>query len=315
MPDHGAPENLNEPVAVRRACFVLAYDGAAFHGFAPNPGVPTVVGVLSDAMELVSRHEINLIGAGRTDAGVHAWGQVVSCELPARVDLANLIHHVNRMCAPHVVVRSAEWMADDFSARFSATWRHYRYTIVNGPAQNPFLAATAWHVPQPLLLAGMQLACDALIGEHDFTTFCRKPKPAGGQPEPSLRRRVMLARWSDITDSLGPYAEGSRVLRFEIRANAFCHQMVRSIVGTHADVGRGRFHAGDMRALILARDRTIAGDVAPAHGLMLWQVGYDGERYHGGRGRSAPSVTADVVAETEPGGHQHHDADGASQQP
>jgi tRNA pseudouridine38-40 synthase len=236
---------------------------------------------------------VDLVGAGRTDAGVHAWGQVVSCDIPSATQLDNLIRRVNRMCGPRLVIRSGEWVSDEFNARFSAQWRHYRYTVLNGPIGNPLMTTNVWHVSRPLMLPAMQLACDPLIGEHDFTTFCRKPHVVEGAAEPSMRRRVMQARWTDVTDSsdlfdhVGPRSAGGsasadgafpappRLLRFEIRANAFCHQMVRSIVGTLVDVGRGRFHAGDIRSLMLARDRQVAAEVAPARGLVLWEVGYD----------------------------------------
>jgi tRNA pseudouridine38-40 synthase len=251
----------------------VAYDGSGFHGFAEQAngsGAPTrtVMGVLREALERVCRIELTLTGAGRTDAGVHAWGQVVSGLVPATTDLERLAHKVNRMCAPAVVVRSAEWADPDFDARFSARYRHYRYTVVNHPAPVPALAATAWHVAEPLDLWAMRLACDPLIGEHDFSSFCRRPKVGPDQPAPSLQRRVISAGWSQVESDFGP------VLRFEIRANAFCHQMVRSIVGTMVDVGHRRFHAGDIRAMMLQRDRSAAGQVAPPHGLMLWEVGY-----------------------------------------
>lgn len=282
MPADGAIEIVNGPVALRRACFVVAYDGSGFHGFAPNRDVKTVVGVLTEAMSLVSRHSVHLVGAGRTDAGVHAWGQVISCDLPAETLLGDLIRRVNRLCSPRVVLRSGEWVSDDFSARFNAKWRHYRYTVHSGTVPNPFLASTAWHVRRPLLLPAMQLACDPLIGEHDFSSFCRRPHVGDGEPEPSMRRRVVFASWTDVTDvteAAGPYVGDARVLRFDIRANAFCHQMVRSIVGTLVDVGRGRFHAGDIRALMQARNRQGVSEVAPAHGLVLWEVGYSDDLF------------------------------------
>jgi tRNA pseudouridine38-40 synthase len=114
----------------------------------------------------------------------------------------------------------------------------------------------------------MQLACDPIIGEHDFASFCRAPKTKPGQAPASLRRRVLLARWSEVPSEYGP------LLRFEIRANAFCHQMVRSIVGTMVDIGSGRLHAGDMMSIMHRADRTAAGQVAPPHGLSLWDVFY-----------------------------------------
>jgi tRNA pseudouridine38-40 synthase len=260
----------SEPVALRRARLVVAYDGSGFSGFAESGGgVTTVMGVLRQTISRVVGVEVALVGAGRTDAGVHAWGQVVSGDLPASTDLANLSHRIDRMCGPAIAVRSAEWTADpEFNARFSARWRHYRYTVLNQPTAVPFLAGTVWHVPEPLDLWAMQLGCDPLIGEHDFTSFCRKPKGADDQPQPGLTRRVLHASWAQVAGDHGP------LLRFEIRANAFCHQMVRSTVGTLVDVGARRIHAGDVRGILLARDRARAGQVAPPHGLCLWDVGY-----------------------------------------
>jgi len=149
-----------------------------------------------------------------------------------------------------------------------ATWRRYRYTVLNQPVPVPLLAATTWHVPSPLNLWAMQLACDPLIGEHDFASFCRRPKVAEGEAPKSLTRRVLEADWTTIDSDYG------ELLRFEIRANAFCHQMVRSIVGTLVDVGRGRRRAGDMRAILAARSRQAASAPAPPHALCLWDVGY-----------------------------------------
>jgi tRNA pseudouridine38-40 synthase len=255
---------------IRRARLTVAYDGGRFHGFAENDGVETVMGVLRAAIETVLRQSVDLVGAGRTDAGVHAWGQVVSGDLPEDTDLVGLARRVSRICSPHITVRDAQWTDDpEFSARFSAQWRHYRFHVWNAPQTNPFLVGSAWHVPVPLNLWAMRLGCDPLIGEHDFGSFCRKPKVAEGQAEAPLTRRVMLARWNEVSSD---YGRG--MLRFEIRANAFCHQMVRSIVGTLVDVGAGKLHAGDVRGILLARDRSAAGQVAPPQGLCLWEVGY-----------------------------------------
>ena len=256
---------------LRRARFTVAYDGTSFHGFAENDGVRTVMGEFRDAVERVVRRPVELVGAGRTDAGVHGWGQVVTCDLPDDTDLDGLVRRINRMCGPQVVARSAVWApGPDFSARYSAKWRQYRYDVWNAPQPNAFLATMSWHVPAPLSLPALRLSCDPLIGEHDFTSFCRRPKVVEGQPEPSMKRNVMLARWSEV-----PTDYGVGLLRFEIRANAFCHQMVRAIVGTMVDAGAGRLHAGDIRGILLAKDRQTAGQVAPPHGLCLWEVGYD----------------------------------------
>ena len=251
---------------MRRARLTVAYDGSGFRGFAPNPGVRTVMGELADAIALVVRQPIGLTGAGRTDAGVHAWGQVVSGDLPDDIDLDDLGRRLNKLCAPAIAVRDLAWVDGGFDARFSATWRHYHYDVWNGATPNPLLGGRAWWVAQPLARWALQAACDPLIGEHDFASFCRRPKTAEGEPEPSLVRRVLSARWSELDDP--------DHLRFEIRANAFCHQMVRSIVGTLVDVGLGKASPGDIRGILVRRDREAAGQVAPPYGLVLWEVGY-----------------------------------------
>jgi tRNA pseudouridine38-40 synthase len=221
-----------------------------------------VGGTLEAALERVLRHPVELTVAGRTDAGVHATGQVVSFDARAEgLDLARVQRAVNRMLRPAIVVHTAEVAAPDFDARFSARARRYRYLVLNRATADPFLAATAWHVEPVLDLSRMRLACDPLIGEHDFSSFCRRPKGDGAP----LVRRVLDARWSD---------QGEGLLRFDIAATAFCHQMVRSIVGTLVDVGRGRRRAGEVKGILAARDRAAAGEPAPPHGLSLEEVVY-----------------------------------------
>lgn len=254
---------------MRRARFTVAYDGTELSGFAEQPGVRTVLGELRGSIERILQRQSDLVGAGRTDAGVHGWGQVISLSLPVGTDLESLQRRVNRMCGPQIAIRDIAWAADpDFHARFDATYRQYRYHVLSQREPDPFVARTAWHVTEPLHLPSMQLACDPLIGEHDFSTFCRRPKEEPGESPASLRRRVYAAGWKRVPgDTTG-------LLRFEITANAFCHQMVRSIVGTLVDVGRGKLHAGDVRGILVRRDRQLAGQVAPPHGLVLWEVGY-----------------------------------------
>ena len=170
----------------RRARLIVAYDGTLFHGFAENGDVRTVVGVLREAMEKVVRQPVELVGAGRTDAGVHAWGQVVSCDLPDDIDLDALERRVNRMCSPEVVVRSTAWAeSPEFSARFSATWRHYRYHVWNAPQANPFLAPTSWHVVQPLSLR----PCNSPAIRCSANTISRRSAAARRPPRASRRRR------------------------------------------------------------------------------------------------------------------------------
>jgi tRNA pseudouridine38-40 synthase len=200
---------------------------------------------------------------GRTDTGVHAWGQVVSFDVPGEdVDLERVQRSVNSQLGPRIVVRDVRVVDGDFSARYSALARRYRYTVLNRPVPDPFLAATSWHVETPLDLSVMRLACDPLIGEHDFTSFCRPPR---GAQSYSMVRRVSDARWLDL---------GEGVLRFDIEASSFCQQMVRSVVGTMVSMGAGRLTAGDMSGILRARVRAAGGRVAPPHGLCLWEIVY-----------------------------------------
>lgn len=246
-----------------RVRLLVAYDGGAFHGFAAQPGVKTVGGTLATTLERVLRHPVELVCAGRTDAGVHGWGQVVSFECSAdRFDPEKIQNAVNGLCGPQIVVRAVAVAAPDFSARFDARARRYRYTVLNRPVPDPFLAATSWHVSQPLDLRMLNAACDPLIGEHDFSSFCRRPK---GLADASLVRRVLGARWVD---------DGDGVLRFWIEATAFCHQMVRSITGTVVEAGLGKKTPADVLSALRAQDRSAAGPVAPPHGLCLWEVVY-----------------------------------------
>ena len=254
----------------RNARLVVAYDGTDFHGFAESAGVPTVMGALRAELERVVRCPVELTGAGRTDAGVHAWGQVVSGRLPAGTDLRRLAHSLNRLCGPAISVRNASWADADLSARFSATARSYRYRVWNDAPPNPLLARFSWHVPGPLDVAAMNRGAAAVIGEHDFASFCRRPRRPADAGEPSMVRRVEHARWRVVDGAL---------LEFAITATAFCHQMVRSIVGTLVNVGLGRRPVESVADALAARDRDAAGRVAPPTGLVLWEVDYDGERW------------------------------------
>ena len=254
-----------------RLRLLVAYDGGGFRGFAPNPGVRTVAGVLADALERRLGYPVQLTCAGRTDAGVHARGQVVSLDVAdedaSTERLESLRRGVGRMCGPDVAVLAAAPAPADFDARFSALARSYRYTIWNAAEPDVFRRAYAWHVPEPLDPAAMDDAADLLVGEHDFASFCsRSQQVIDGEVRvaPTVRR-VRRAGWSRPSPGL---------LLFDIEANSFCRQMVRSIVGTLVEVGRGRRPAGDIPRVLEARDRAAAGGVAPPHGLCLESVAY-----------------------------------------
>jgi tRNA pseudouridine38-40 synthase len=243
-----------------RCRLLVAYDGTGFHGFAEQAGVRTVGGALRRALEKVVRDEVTFTCAGRTDTGVHAWGQVVTFDAPPGLDPWRVQAGINGMLGPEVVVRAADLVDASFDARRSATSRVYRYTIVNRPVPDPFLARYAWWVPESLDLKLLRLASDPFLGEHDFAAFCRK-----GPEGSTTVRRVLASCWHD---------RGDGVLVYEVRASSFCWQMVRSVVGTLVEVGHGRKRPGDVMGIIRGKDRQAAGQLAPPHGLCLWEVGY-----------------------------------------
>jgi len=260
--DERIEEQPVEAAPVNRLKLVVAYDGTDFHGFAAQGDVRTVAGTLADAFEKTlrsPREELELACAGRTDAGVHAWGQVVSVQVPADVDPEQLRHALNRIAGPEIVVRTCDVVDPSFDARHSALWRRYRYTIVNRTDPDPFLARYAWWLPKPLDIARLRLAADPFVGEHDFAAFCRK-----GPPGSTTKRTVLESHW--IEDS----ARGDGVLVYEVRAKAFCWQMV----GTIVEAALGRLRPGDIMQILRSDDRQAAGRLAPAHGLCLWDVGY-----------------------------------------
>jgi tRNA pseudouridine38-40 synthase len=196
--------------------------------------------------------------AGRTDAGVHAEGQVASFRAPNQTDPDRIQRALNGMLAPEVVVRTARRAPDAFDARHSAAARLYRYRIDTSPVPDPFTARFVWHRPGPLRLGAMRAAARHLIGEHDFASFCRTPQKGG-----TVRRLIRLS----------VSASGSEI---DIRAEAdgFLHQMVRSLTGTLAVVGEGRIGPDSLPSILAARSRSAAGPVAPPHGLTLVRVRY-----------------------------------------
>ncbi len=283
------PAEATTPTTLQRWRLLIAYDGAAFRGFAPQPEVPTVAGALKQALERTARlsEPPAITCAGRTDAGVHARGQVVHVDLPASLpyDAAGLARALNRQLAPEVVVRRAEEMGDDFDARRSATGRSYRYLVWNAPEPDPLLAPVAWHVSDRLDLVSMRTASDVLLGSHDFRSFCRR-RPGTDGSEPVVRR-VTRARWSvdegpEAVDAGGGGGDGGggdgggggRLLRFEISAGSFCHQMVRSLVASLVDVGRGKQNAAGLLERLRAASRQSLPDPAPPEGLCLVAVEY-----------------------------------------
>ncbi len=242
---------------------VVAYDGTDFRGFASQTGQRTVQGELTAALDKIlptSAPPLGMVCAGRTDAGVHAWGQVVSLKVPVEAEPDQLRRALNGMLNPEIVVRRSERADPSFDARRSAKWRRYRYTILNRPEPDPFVARYSWWIPETLDIARLRLAADPFMGEHDFASFCRK-----GPERSTTRRRVLASQWLDDDDG---------TLVYDVRATAFCWQMVRALVGTMVDAATDRLRPGDIMNILRARDRQDAGQIAPPQGLILESVGY-----------------------------------------
>lgn len=236
----------------------VAYDGSGFRGYARQRGQRTVQGELETALKTLAGSAVETSVAGRTDAGVHARGQVVSLAVEQEIDPDGWLKSLNGLLGPEVAVLAVDPAEDDFNARFSAKWRSYRYLMDPRPVQDPLTRHLAWHVGDGLDLDAMRLVAGAIVGEHDFSSFCRSVEGR------SNVRRVEEAYLD----------EGEEHWEFWITANAFCHQMVRSIVGHSYDVGRGFAEADDIKDVIEGRDRSRVATVAPPHGLTLWDVGY-----------------------------------------
>jgi len=238
---------------------IIEYDGTDFHGWQRQPGERTVQATLEDAVARLCGQPIAIVAAGRTDAGVHAAGQVVSFHSERTIEVDTLRRALNALTPADVVVRAADVVPDDFNARRAARRRRYVYRIWNRREPSPFWRRYAWHIPWRLELEPMCAAAAVLVGEHDFTSF----RAAGCDAAHPIRRV-----WRSALERRGA------LLLYEIEATAFLRHMVRAIVGTLVEVGSQRRHI-DMAALLAARDRTRAAATAPAHGLCLAEIRYD----------------------------------------
>jgi tRNA pseudouridine38-40 synthase len=238
----------------------VAYDGTAYGGFQIQPNAPTVQGELERVLAVICGEPVRITGAGRTDAGVHATGQVIDLRTTSGLGPVELERGVNALLPEDIAISDLEPAEDWFHARFSATGRTYEYRIRNAPVRDPLWTRREhWH-PGELDVAAMRVAAAHLVGRHDFAAF------ATGE---SGERTVRHAEW---------VSQGS-VLHFEIESDAFLRGMVRCIVGTLLWVGRGKMTVDHFGEVLGARDRTLAGPSAPARGLCLVAVRYgDGER-------------------------------------
>ncbi|MBV8581161.1 MAG: tRNA pseudouridine(38-40) synthase TruA [Candidatus Eremiobacteraeota bacterium] len=240
---------------------VVEYDGSAFHGLQFQPDLRTVAGSLEAALSRLFHEPVKITAAGRTDAGVHATGQVVSFAAARDFPIGRLILAINGTTPSDLVVRDAQVVPDGFSARFDALERAYDYLILNRGFPSAVWRARAWHVARPIDDARFLAAAAPLLGEHDFVTFC------GEAPERGTTVRELRA--IDLT-------RHDELLRVTVRGNAFLHRMVRVLVGTLVGCATGYRDVDFARRALEARDRAAAGATAPAHGLYLAGVRYAG---------------------------------------
>ena len=246
----------------------VAYKGAAFSGFARQPEQLTVQGELEHALSLLFRRVVATTCSGRTDTGVHARGQVVNFEIEpaefAELDLRRFKRSMNALTHDDIAVKDAWRAADGFSSRFDAKAREYRYYLAIDEVPPVFMTDFSWHVG-PLDVAAMERASRCLIGEQDFKSFC---KAVSAVDKPTCRN-VMEVSFSEEC------LFGENMLVVKVVGSSFLHSMVRTIVGTLVQVGRGNRPEEWVAEALAARDRTAAGECAPACGLVFWEVRYE----------------------------------------
>lgn len=252
----------------RTLSLTVSYNGAPFSGFARQPGQLTVQGELEQALSLVFRRHMEVVCSGRTDAGVHALGQVVSFdvtndELEGR-NLYSMRRSLNALTHEDITVREVEERQPGFSARFDAQWREYHYHVCLDEVPPLFMRDFSWYVHGQLDIDAMREAAAHLVGEHDFKSFCMAAS-AVGKPTCRNVHEISLSREMIM---------GEGILTIKVVGNAFLHSMVRTIVGTLVMVGRGQRKPEWVREVLEARNRTVAGENAPAAGLVFWRVQY-----------------------------------------
>ena len=249
---------------MRHIRLVVEYDGSELLGWQRQNGQPTVQQHLEEALAKLLQHETPVAGASRTDAGVHARGQVASFRTEKSIPLHGIRRGLNSLLPETIAIRDAAEVPEDFHPRFSATGKHYRYTILARPDRSPRWRHRAWYHPEPLNLHAMHDGSRALLGEHDFAAF----RAAGCTAKTTMRR----------VDSITFTRLHPDLIEVDVRGNAFLRMMVRILVGTLSEVGTGRRPVSQVAEILASKDRTQAGITAPAQGLELIEVRYDGTR-------------------------------------
>jgi tRNA pseudouridine38-40 synthase len=250
---------------MRNLKIALAYDGSDFAGWQVQPDSATIQGTLASAIGRITGEKVLPQGSGRTDAGVHALGQIATCALESPIPVENLVKALNDILPGSIRVLAVDEVPLEFHARKSARAKTYRYRIYRNAICPPFLARYVWHHPYPLEETAMQQASPLILGEHDFTSFAAVD-PERGKEEGGVTnvRRIFASSWQK---------EGEELI-YTVRGTGFLHHMVRNLVGTFILVGKGTLRPEDMTRILQAKDRSAAGATAPAHGLYLVSVEY-----------------------------------------
>ena len=245
--------------AARNLKIVIEYDGSAYVGWERQKNGLGIQEVMEDAVHTITRERVVVDGSGRTDAGVHALGQVASFRIDKEIQVEKLRLGINAVLPPDIAVLLIEEVPSDFHARRSAKSKRYRYTILNGPARRPHFRHVSYHFPQPLDEAAMDEAAGYLVGEHDFTAFARE-----ADQKKTCVRTILEAR----------VVRDGAFLYIDVVGTGFLYNMVRIITGTLIEVGAGKRDPGSVPALLLSKRREQAGYTVPAQGLALVQVDY-----------------------------------------
>ena len=248
----------------RNIALKIAYDGTKYHGFQRQRNVIAIQNILEDRLKKIFGEKIEMVAAGRTDAGVHALGQVVNCKTRGKIKIEHIIMAAKTVLPEDIVVREAWEAEENFNARYAAKSKEYIYRIQQTRTKNPLLSKYSWYVGRKLDVEEMKKALKKLEGEHDFSTF----KAAGEKKRSAVRK--MYEASAKVEENL--YEEEMLTLKFH--ANGFLYHMVRNIVGSVVEIGRGRMGLEEFERIFEARDRKLAPPTAPAHGLCLYKVHY-----------------------------------------
>jgi tRNA pseudouridine38-40 synthase len=258
---------------MRTLKFTLAYDGTRFVGWQRQATGQSIQGLLEDALARFEGAPVTVHGAGRTDAGVHARGQVASARVTFTHDPKTLTRALNAQLPEDIRVIDVAEVASDFHARFSARSKTYQYEMRTTPVSHPFDRAYVWHLPEPLDVAAMRQAAAALTGTHDFAAFQSTGTETSSTVRTIYRSELLDGDHVGVGQAFSASPPG--LLTYEIIGDGFLRHMVRAIVGTLVDIGRGRRPAQAMADLVAGGTRADAGATAPAHGLFLVRVDYD----------------------------------------